>query len=80
MRYIRTNNLHSARELHILNNGPVDISGTSQISQVRRKKCSAKVHMHTAQAKWKLIHEQINVIFQINFTFIVPCIIMIIPK
>lgn len=34
MRYIRTNDLHSGRELHILNNGPVDISGTSQISQV----------------------------------------------
>jgi hypothetical protein len=64
MRYIRTNNLQSARELPILNNGPVDVSGTSQISQVWKTKCLAKVHMHTVQAKWKLMHEQIDGIFQ----------------
>lgn len=64
MRYIRTNNLQSARELRILNNGRVDVCGTSQISQVWITKCLAKVHMHTAQAKWKLIHEQIDGIFQ----------------
>jgi len=64
MRYIRTNNLQSARKLNILNNGPVDVNGTNQISQVWRTKCLAKVHMHTAQAKQKLIHEQIDGIFQ----------------
>jgi len=57
MKYIRTNKLQSARELHILNKGLVDVCGTSQISQVWRTKCLAKVQMHTAQAKWKLIHE-----------------------
>jgi hypothetical protein len=64
MRYIRTNSLQSAHELHILKNGPVNVSGTSQISQVWRTKCLAKVHMQTAQAKWKLIHERLDGMLQ----------------
>ena len=64
MKYIRTNNQQSARELRILNNGPVDFIGTSQISQIWRTKFLVKFHMHTAQAKWKLIPEQIDGIFR----------------